>query len=307
MSISQQVKSKSSIESLKKRIPRRRIRRLRRLLRPESKSAKNTFRKLKIIGISLVLTCLVGILLSSERFRGELKRLAMNQFQMYLHGRENYCDETFEHWHISNTLHHRIIGQENALQEIDLALQQHDSVTALILVGTQGVGKTLTLNMIQEKFQWHLNTQQYIWSLIESPEIQLKHLLKLMNGLTTCGQNGIFIDSIPMQNIHIIDQFNQQLIGYCEQNNIKLITFYVFQIRNAIEANELIQLDKTKTIRFRQFNSDDIRNCINMESDRLKMAIKPKHIDEILEDIDAKRHGCKLIAAKIARYAIEDL
>lgn len=301
------MKSKPSDESSKNRVPRRKIRKLRRLLRPEPKTPKRTYRRLKIIGIPLVIALLFVILLKNERFREELKRLAMNQFQLYLHGRENYCDETFEHWHVSNALHHRIVGQEDALKEIDSALQQHESITALALVGTQGVGKTLTLNLIQEKFQWHLNIQQYIWSLIESPENQLNSLLKLMNGLTTCGQNGIFIDGIPMKSINIIEEFNQKLLFHSKQNNIKIIVFYVIQISNAIEANEPLQLDKVKTIRFRQFDSDDIRNCINMESERLKMGIKPKHIDEILEDIDAKRHGCKLVAAKIARHAIEDL
>lgn len=301
------MKSKPSDESSKNRVPRRKIRKLRRLLRPEPKTPKRTHRRLKIIGIPLVIALLFVILLKNERFREELKRLAMNQFQLYLHGRENYCDETFEHWHVSNALHHRIVGQEDALKEIDSALQQHESITALALVGTQGVGKTLTLNLIQEKFQWHLNIQQYIWSLIESPENQLNSLLKLMNGLTTCGQNGIFIDGIPMKSVNIIEEFNQKLLTHSKQNNIKIIVFYVIQISNAIEANEPLQLDKVKTIRFRQFDSDDIRNCINMESERLKMGIKPKHIDEILEDIDAKRHGCKLVAAKIARHAIEDL
>lgn len=301
------MKSKPSDESSKNRVPRRKIRKLRRLLRPEPKTPKRTYRRLKIIGIPLVIALLFVILLKNERFREELKRLAMNQFQLYLHGRENYCDETFEHWHVSNALHHRIVGQEDALKEIDSALQQHESITALALVGTQGVGKTLTLNLIQEKFQWHLNIQQYIWSLIESPENQLNSLLKLMNGLTTCGQNGIFIDGIPMKSVNIIEEFNQKLLTHSKQNNIKIIVFYVIQISNAIEANEPLQLDKVKTIRFRQFDSDDIRNCINMESERLKMGIKPKHIDEILEDIDAKRHGCKLVAAKIARHAIEDL
>lgn len=301
------MKSKPSDESSKNRVPRRKIRKLRRLLRPEPKTPKRTYRRLKIISIPLVIALLFVILLKNERFREELKRLAMNQFQLYLHGRENYCDETFEHWHVSNALHHRIVGQEDALKEIDSALQQHESITALALVGTQGVGKTLTLNLIQEKFQWHLNIQQYIWSLIESPENQLNSLLKLMNGLTTCGQNGIFIDGIPMKSVNIIEEFNQKLLTHSKQNNIKIIVFYVIQISNAIEANEPLQLDKVKTIRFRQFDSDDIRNCINMESERLKMGIKPKHIDEILEDIDAKRHGCKLVAAKIARHAIEDL
>lgn len=203
-------------------------------------------------------------------------------------------------------MHHRIVGQDAALTEIDLALQQHNEITALALVGTQGVGKTLALNQIQEQFQWHLNIQQYIWSLIESPYIQLMHLLKLLNGLTKCGQNGLFIDGIPLKSVHIIDEFHQKLLTFCEENHIKLIVIYVIQIRMASNADALIHLNKVKMINFRQFNSDDLRNCINMESERLNVTIKPQQINEMLTDIDPKRNGCKLIAAKLARQPTDE-
>lgn len=227
-------------------------------------------------------------------------------FRSFATGRENYCDEPFEHWHISNKLHHRIVGQDAALTEIDLALQQHDKTTALALIGTQGVGKTLALNLIQEQFQWHLNIQQYIWSLIESPYTQLMHMMKLLNGLTTCGQNGLFIDGIPLKSVHIIDEFHQKLLTYCTENHIKLIVIYVIQIDRASDAAALMPLNKIKMINFRQFNSNDLRNCINMECERLNLTIKPQQINEMLNDIDPKRNGCKLIAAKLARQPTDD-
>lgn len=292
-----------SNESSKKCISRRRIRKVRRLLKTEPKPTKEIKNKknIKFTAYSLALIILFVVLLKNEEFRKELKRLAMNQFQLYLHGRENYCDEPFEHWHISNTLNNRIIGQDDALENINIVLQQHERISAMAFVGTSGIGKTLALNLIQEHFQWHLNVRQYIWSSIDPPGHQFTELLKLIKGLTTCGQNAIFIDNIPMKFIHIIDEFNQKLLNHCNENHIKLIVIYVFQISNAIEAIEPVQLDKVKTIRFRQFNSDDIHNCITMESDRLKIDIQPNQIDELLQDIDAKRHGCKLIAAKIVR------
>lgn len=275
---------------------------IRRLVRREITPAKKSNKHLKLIGLTATILCLIAVLWKNQDIRDELKHLAMNQFQLYLHGRENYCDEPFEHWHISNVLHRRIIGQEAALGEIDLALKQHENTTAIGLVGTQGVGKTLALHLIQQSFQWHLNIQHYIWSLIESPENQLKHLLNMIDGLTTCGQNGIFFDSIPMRYIDIIDRFNQKLLDYCNENRIKVIVFYVFQTNQVIEANHpVIQIDNIKWIHFRQFNSDDVRNCINMESDRLNITITQEQIDELMTTVNIKRFGCKSIAAKITR------
>lgn len=274
---------------------------IRRLLQRQPIPEKKFNGRLKYVGISLAIVCLAVILMKNERFRNDLKHLAMNQFQLYLHGRENYCNEPFEHWQISNALHHRIIGQRSALYKINLALQQHESITAMALVGTQGIGKSLTLNIIQKHFQWHLNIQQYVWSLIESPRSQLQNLLKLFDGLTTCGQNGIFVDSVPLTNISIIYEFNQKLLAHAKQKNFKLIVIYVFHTNNVIEANEPVQLENVKSINFRQFNSDDIHNCINMECERLKIALTPQQIDELITDIDATRHGCKSVAARIAR------
>ena len=225
---------------------------------------------------------------------------------MYLHGRENYCDEPFEHWHIANALQHRIIGQDAALESIDLALQQHESITALAFVGTSGVGKSLTLNLIQENFQWHLNIRQYIWSLIDSPEKQLDHLLTIINDLTTCGQNGIFIDSIPMKHVDTIAKFNKKLIDHATENNIKLLVIYAFQTKNPFEASQPVPIDGVKSIIFRQFDSNDIHNCIDMESERLKITLPSTQLNDLLADIDAKRHGCKHVAARIARQDIQE-
>lgn len=186
-------------------------------------------------------------------------------------------------------------------------MQQHESMTALAFIGTQGVGKTLTLNLIQEHFQWHLNIQQYIWSLVQSDQNQLKNLLKIIDGLTTCGQNGIFIDNVPIKHVGVIDEFNKRLFSHSKENNIKLIVIYTFQTNNPIEASKPVPIDDVKSIIFRQFDSNDIHNCINMECERLKITLPPAQINDLLTDIDAKRHGCKHVAARVARQEIQDL
>lgn len=198
------------------------------------------------------------------------------------------------------------MGQNAALNEIDLAFQQHREITALALVGPQGVGKTLTLNIIQSQFQWHLNIQQYIWSLIESPYTQLTRLISLLNDLTTCGHNGLFIDGIPIKNIDIIEEFHQKLLKYCTDSHIKVIVIYVIRIHSPVDAITSKHLNKIQIINYRQFNYDDLRYCIAMECDRLNITIKPHQIDEILSDTDPKHSGCKSIAAKLARQPTDE-
>lgn len=289
-------------------IERKKIR-IRRLVK-ESKiqePVKKSKKYLKFFGILAVILGFTVILWKNPWVREELKHVALNQYHLMIYGREHYCDEPFEHWHIANMLHHRIVGQENAVAELTETLQLHENFTAIGFVGTQGIGKTLTLNLIQDEFQWHLNIQQYIWSLIQAPRHQLENLMRLMNGLTTCGQNGIFVDNIPLKHVDIIDEFNRKLRNYSNQNHFKVIAIYVFQSDNPIETSQPLQLDNVKSINFRQFNSQDIRNCISMECERLKIAVTPNQMIELLTDIDAKRHGCKNVAARIARQELPDL
>ncbi|XP_031623136.1 uncharacterized protein LOC116340667 [Contarinia nasturtii] len=286
---------------VKVHVTSRRRKGIRSLVSMEPNSPKESNKHVILFGILTVIFVFIGLLMRSEEFRKELKHVAMNQFQLYLHGRENYCNEPFEHWHISNAMHNRIIGQGAVLDKIDDALQQHENVTALAFIGTQGVGKTLCLNLIQNSFQWHLNMHQYIWSLIQSPDDQLKHLLRLIDSLSTCGMNGIFIDNVPLKYVGTINRFNQKLQAYSNKNHIKLLVIYVFQTNNPLDANEPLQIENVKSINFRRFNRNDIRICINMESDRLKLSITQDQIEELLNNIDAERHGCKHVAARIAR------
>lgn len=278
---------------------------IRNLASPRTAPVEEAKRCSKFIrtAVAIAVAGILIIVWKNERFQEDLRHLAMDQFQFYLYGRQNYCEEQFEHWHISNALRHRVTGQSTALDDIDSALQKHSNVTSMAFVGTQGVGKTLTLSLIKDHFQWHLNIQHYTWSKISSPEMQFNSLLKLIVELTTCGQNGIFVDGIPLESRGFIDEFNQRLLTY-SQFHIRILAVFVFQ---ANHPNANVQIKNITTIRFKQFDNDDVRNCIALESDRLKITVSPEQIEALVETIDAKRHGCKSVAAKIARQEFEDL
>lgn len=292
-------------------IPRqRKIRKLRRLRKPVESIPPETSQKKAIFCLLLILIIVIPFFIISKKphVMKELKNLALNQYQLYSHGQISYCTENFKSENITNELSTRIIGQEIALSEIKHSFQQHENITALAIVGTQGVGKTLTLNIIQNKFQWYSNVQQYLWSSIHSEQSQLKYLFDLMENLSTCGQNGIFIDNIPLKSIPIIKEFNEMLLHNCSKNNIKLIVIYVFHIDYDVERWGLpaIGIDNVKSINYRQLNSNDLCKCLSIESERLKVSLTPQQIDDISAHINVKRIGCKTVAAKVSRYLLNE-
>lgn len=75
----------------KKTNPKRRIRKIRRLIRrePEPKPVEKSHKR-KIIASILLATIICSLtahVWRNEEFREHIKRLAMNQFQLYLHGK----------------------------------------------------------------------------------------------------------------------------------------------------------------------------------------------------------------------------
>lgn len=74
-----------------KSVPKRRIRKIRRLLRREPEPVKKSHKSKIIAGILLttIVCLLTAFVWQNEEFREHVKRLAMNQFQLYLHGK--YC------------------------------------------------------------------------------------------------------------------------------------------------------------------------------------------------------------------------
>lgn len=274
-----------------------------------TKKKKNICRKLLLtclkstIAFSIIIT--VFVVVKNTNFLDDLRKLSVNQYQIYLHGRNNYCNEHFDFTNITNALNKQVYGQDHVIEQIVLSFKQHENFTALSLIGSQGVGKTLTLNIIQTNFQWHLNIQQLIWSPIESKQNQLKRLLKLLDNLTTCGQNALLIDGIAVADLIIIAEFNEILVNFCRKHHIKVIAFYVIQsteMNKNDTDNQLLQAENVKPIHFRAFNYTNLHNCILIESNRLQLNLTQMQIDTILNNIDVERTGCKTVSAKVSRF-----
>lgn len=258
---------------------------------------------LSIIGFLVLTGGAMFMAFKNGQIFSELKHLSMNQYQLYLYGRLNYCDESFAYENISSALKNRIVGQDMAIDKIHQILRTHEMFTAIALYGAQGVGKTLTLNVIRETFQWHLNVQQYVWSLVHSKQSQLKSLLTFVDSLTLCGQNAIFIDNIPLNSVNIIEEFHQKLFQVCKQNQFRAFAVYVFN-KNDDDTNQhpMIQIENVSAIHFQNLNLNDLRKCIQIESRLLDVNLSEEQMNELVASIDLERSGCKHVAAKVAIY-----
>lgn len=283
---------------------RKRIRRLvpKTVVRQSKSTVQSIWFGMKII---LMLTLSVAVLTTMQygNIIEELRHLSLNQYHLYAHGRSNYCHERFDHINITRELRHRIGGQDSVINAIESSFERHQNHTAIALIGSQGVGKTLTLNVIDKEFQWRSNVHRYIWSSIESQQSQLKRLIDMLTKLSSCGQNAILIDNVLELDLQIIVAFQQILETYVQQHQVKVFIFVVIQSNtsNAIDENSL-QMANISSIRYRQFDSTDLRRCILIECERLNVKLSQSEIDEILQSIDAHQTGCKTVLAKISRY-----
>lgn len=283
-------------------VTQRRIRKIRRLQQPVEPPPpqRNSKKVVKIFIAALLLSIVVFFISTNQYLNNEFTNLALNQYQLYLHGRIDYCKEHFDSKRIMTTLRHQIINQDAALNRIEAAFLEHEKVTALAMLGPQGVGKTMTLNIIQNHFQWHLNIQQFVWSSFDSQQSQSKSLSDLIDSLSTCGQNGIFIDNIPTSSLPVIKQFHEKLVNRCNETRMKCIIIYVFQFDTW--PIDKFDFDEVKLVKYRSFDSKDLLDCLAAESARLKVELTPEQRDELLDSIDVERNGCKTVAAKIALY-----
>lgn len=128
-------------------------------------------------------TIFVGICLSSiylivnnHGLLNDFKRISLTQYQIYVYGKSDYCNRSFDSGPILQSLRKTVYGQSNVLNEIDISLRAHEHFTSLTLAGAQGVGKTLTIDAIEHTFPWQYNIQRMSWSNLASEQSHLYEL-----------------------------------------------------------------------------------------------------------------------------------
>lgn len=245
---------------------------------------------------------IVYLFFSNKQFLEDLEHLSITQYYFYMHGRQNYCEERSEYGNITKILELQVYGQENAIRNVKRVFDEHVNISEIILYGPSGVGKTLTSNIIQNTFQWPSNVYQVLWSNVESKSTKLKRAAQILPKLSRCAQNAIFIDDAEENDVDVIKEFHENFVKYCETNDLKAFAFYVMRESNKIEKLFQFELgDKIHVVKYRSFNETDLLRCIEIESKRYNIKLGPTEVQEVIENVNVDRSGCKNVAAKISR------
>lgn len=276
-----------------------------------SQAPKNSTKFWSILKIIFVcfLFSVAYLIIADESLSNDFKRLSLTQYQTYVYGKSDYCEPGFDALTMMKALQQKIYGQTEALAEIATVLTKHQNISSIAIIGSQGVGKSLTLNTIYLTFPWQYNMHYVSWSNIMSQQALLLHLIRILLHLTSCGQNGIFVDNIRYEDANIIAAFDAAMKQFCLDNEMSVIAVYVFNIGHAsgsstivAQDSSLIEIPRVTSIHYRRFDIDDLRQCVERETMRLGVSLTRMQVNRLIDNIDVTNTGCKTVAAKVARH-----
>lgn len=242
----------------------------------------------------------IGVILYDEELRFDFARLSLSQYQIYVYGRADYCDVHFDNRPIVAALRTNVLGQTDALNGIANALHAHQNISSIAIIGTQGTGKSLSLEIIAQTLPWQYSMQHITFDGMASQQSKLHRIKRSLLHLNKCGQNGIFVDGLRRTDAAVIGEFDAMLREHCTALAKNVLTFYVFNLET--EGN--VELDGTqiKSVYYRRFNNDDLRRCIEQEVHRLGVTITESETLQLMQNIDVGQNGCKTVPAKVARH-----
>ncbi|XP_023169235.1 uncharacterized protein LOC111598285 [Drosophila hydei] len=236
------------------------------------------------------------------------------QYQATVHNKFNYCDRTMPLHDIFENIHDAVINQELALKQLEQALA-NQSFQPIALVGTSGVGKTLTIRKLIETYPWPENVQTIAWNdyeLIDN-DARYKAVWKMLRNLAHCGRNLIVIDNMAVCDLDYVTSINGLVLSNSDVANgtndpdKKLLTIiYVFNVNSMLpeehyneQLKMLQQIEATETIVYRMFGPQDLEKCVRHEERLLGLILDEQHFEDMVNTTNVKVSGCKTVRAKV--------
>ncbi|KAH8284311.1 hypothetical protein KR054_000286 [Drosophila jambulina] len=300
-------------------------RRLRRLVVTEGKTSKRPVRRKQGLAegrgkayqpalCCMFLVLCVGLGLTVWRWSPEdssFWEMYNNQYHSIVHNRTNYCDRSHRLGNMVTHCRRQVLHQEEALDELERALD-NVSFQNIALVGSSGVGKSLTAQVLREQFPWPENVKTVSWR-DSSSLLQVKSML---NKVVQCGQNLILIDNMTPQDAGFVAAVNELIRGRDDianstgQPHLKRLTVVFIFCVNRLQPDEkfdaemeaLKQLSRTQVITYASFEASHLLDCIRREALLENMQLDNTQIDEIIRGSDPRISGCKTVRAKVLMY-----
>lgn len=270
-----------------------------------------SFPFLKYFGISAVFLIL-GIGLSNDGIRNNLIDTYRNQYNFLFHGKVDYCDQTFDFRNITSSLKKNVIGQDLVITQLSKVFNEHSTRTSAVILGSTGVGKTLTSQLIGDNFQWSENVKYFIWSSSESKKSQFNKLSKTIQKLSKCGHNLLFIDDLDYKDGgSVVLEIENFIKTKSSEKNLKLIIFYIVNLHKYSEKDKKSYQNKVDSIKstinlavieFRDLTEEDGLKCIELQLQLLGITLTDEEKKDVVASIVPTRSGCKHVYSKIALY-----
>lgn len=282
-------------------------------------SRRNRYTRILIAATLIILT--IGLSMghyftqhfNKNKIFNEFLKNYRNQYIEIVYGKKNYCDQR-QHIDTSSLfggmMENKILHQEQALHQIEIALRNESDLNVIAIVGPVGVGKTLFITALQEKFPWPENVHIYSWNTYVQDEAKQYHLLStIIEDLSECGQNLLVIENLHVHDHGVVTIINKMLAEANKIRHKRVVLFYVFTLNTmltaemyAVQYKTLGSLPNCNVIYFKSFSEPQLRDCIKREAELEDVALTKRDYDEIVETIDPFKSGCKNVKAKVLVY-----
>nr|XP_044251127.1 uncharacterized protein LOC108062320 [Drosophila takahashii] len=234
-----------------------------------------------------------------------------NQYHSIVHNRDNYCDRGQRLGHMVQQARRHVLHQDGALEQLEQALDS-PSRQIIALVGSSGVGKSLTAGILRNHFPWPENVRTLSWSGARS----VRRLEGLLTQLAYCGQNLIVVDNMePADAEHVpaiseLIKAHDEIANRTEQPHLKQLTVLLVFSVNRLQGDEefeaemetLRRLPRSHVITYAALEAIHLVDCIRREAQNARLQLEDDQVEEIIRGSDARASGCKSIPAKVLLY-----
>jgi predicted AAA+ superfamily ATPase len=211
-------------------------------------------------------------------------------YHRLVYGDEFYCHREINYDQIVANLSQNIIAQNDALSlfKASFRLANKEKYINIIMSGSLGTGKSLTLSTIAKSFYWKKNVHTFnsenLYALIENVRYKL----------SKCGFHLILVDDLKKDHLADVYEIESNIREFSLQHNFRVVI--IFSFNQELENND--GLENFVHIEYEKFTYENYVKCIDFHLKYLNITIEADEIEE-LKKLDYKTTGCKSIVKRL--------